>query len=116
MLDYLRKDITDSLERSLENYYPMVFIDCVHIKVHRKGSIDTEAFYVILAVKENKTREILGFFNKPTESALGLGEMLHDLHQRGVGKIVLICANGLKGLEYIISEVPETKLQRCTTY
>lgn len=36
ILDYLRKDVTDCLERSLESYYPVVFIDCVHIKVHRK--------------------------------------------------------------------------------
>lgn len=48
MLDYLRKDVTDWLERSLESYYPVVFIDCVHIKVHRKRSVDTEAFYVVL--------------------------------------------------------------------
>lgn len=43
--------------------------------------------------------------------------MLHDLYQRGVGKIGLICADGLKGLEDVISEVfPGTKLQRCTTH
>ena len=33
MLDYLRKDVTEWLERSLESYYPVVFIDCVHIKI-----------------------------------------------------------------------------------
>lgn len=110
MLDYMRRDVTDWLERSLESYYLVVFIDCVHIKVHRKRSVDTEAFYVVLVVKENKTREVLGIFNKPTESALGWGEMLHDLYERGVGKIGFICADGLKELEDIISEVfPGTK-------
>ena len=95
----------------------MVFIDCVHIKIHRKRSVDTEAFYVVLAVKEDKTREVLGIFNKPAESALGWGEMLNDLYGRGIGRIGLICADGLKGLEDVISEVfPGTKLQRCTTH
>ena len=117
MLDYLRKDVTEWLGRSMESYYPVVFIDCVHIRIHRKRSVDTEAFYVVLAVKEDKTREVLGIFNKPTESALGWGEMLNDLQGRGVGKIGLICADGLKGLEDVISEVfPGTKLQRCTTH
>lgn len=117
MLEYLRKDVTEWLERSLESYYPVVFIDCVHIKIHRKRSVDTEAFYVVLAVREDKTREVLGIFNKPTESALGWGEMLNDLYERGVGKIGLVCADGLKGLEDVISEVfPGTKLQRCTTH
>ena len=117
MLDYLRKDVTEWLERSLESYYPVVFIDCVHIKIHRKRSVDTEAFYVVLAVREDKTREVLGIFNKPTESALGWGEMLKDLYGRGVGRIGFICADGLRGLEDVISEVfPGTKLQRCTTH
>ena len=117
MLDYLRKDMTEWLERSLEIYYLEVLIDCVHIKIHRKLSVDTEAFYVVLAVKEDKTREVLGIFNKPTESALGWGEMLNDLQGRGVCRIGLICADGLRGLEDVISEVfPGTKLQRCTTH
>ena len=94
-----------------------VFIDCVHIKIHRKRSVDTEAFYVALAVREDKIREILGIFNKPTESALSWGEMLNGLYERGVGRIGLICADGLKSLEDVISEVfPGTKLQKCTTH
>ena len=117
MLDYLRKDMTEWLERSLEIYYPEVLIDCVHIRIHRKRSVDTEAFYVVLAVKEDKTREVLGIINKPTESALGWGEMLNDLQERGGGKIGLICADELRGLEDVISEVfPGTKFQRCTTH
>ncbi len=51
MLEYLRKDVQEWLSRSLEAYYPVLFIDCVHIKIHRKRSVDTEAFYVLLAVK-----------------------------------------------------------------
>lgn len=79
--------------------------------------MDTEAFYVILAVKEDKTREVLGIYNKLTESATGWGEMLDDLHERGVFKAGLICADGLKGLEDVICEVfPGTKLQICTMH
>lgn len=92
ILDYLRKDVSDWLCRSLESYYPIVFIDCVHIKIHRKRSVDTEAFYVLLAVKEDKTREVIGIYNNPTESAHGWGGMLNDIYERGVGKIRLICA------------------------
>ena len=117
MLDYLRKDVREWLERSLEAYYPVLFIDCVHIKVHRKRSVDTEAFYVMLAVKEDKAREVIGICNKPTESAIGWGEMLNDIHERGGGRIGLICADGLAGLENVIAEVfPRTPLQRCTTH
>lgn len=67
----MKKDVQEWLNRSLEEYYPVLFIDCVHIKIHRKRSVDTEAFYVRLAVKEDKTRDVIGIYNKPTESAHG---------------------------------------------
>lgn len=117
MLDYIRDDVSAWLNRSLESYYPIVFVDCVHIKIHRKRSVDNEAFYVVLAVKEDKTREVLSIFNRPTESATGWGEMLTELRERGVKRIGLLCADGLKGLDGVLSEVfPSTPLQRCVTH
>ena len=117
MVEYLRKDVSEWLGRSLERRYPIVFIDCVHIKVHRRHSVETEAFYVILAVKEDKTREVLGICNKPTESATGWKEILEGLHERGLERIGLLCADGLKGLDDVVGEVfPGTALQRCTTH
>jgi len=35
MIDYLRRDVEEWLSRSLETYYPVVFVDAVHIKIHR---------------------------------------------------------------------------------
>ena len=117
MLEYIRDDVSTWLNRSLESYYPIVFVDCVHITIHRKRSVDNEAFYVVLAVKEDKTREVLGIFNRPTESATGWGEMLTELRERGVKRIGLLCADGLKGLDGVLSDVfPGTPLQRCVTH
>lgn len=116
MLDYLREDVSQWLTRSLEAYYPIVFIDCVHMKIHRKRSVETEAFYVVLAVREDKRREVPGIFNKLTESILGWDEMIAKLHERGVHKISLVYADRLRGLEAVGSGAfPGTQLQRCTT-
>ena len=71
MLEYVRKDVNEWLERSLEEYYPVVFVDCINIKIHRKHSVACEAFYVALAVTEEGKREVLGVFNMPSESATG---------------------------------------------
>lgn len=39
---------------------------------------------------------------------------MNDLYERGVARIRLICADGLKGLDRVISEVfLGTRLQRC---
>lgn len=54
MLDYLRRDVTEWLERSLESYYPLVFIDCVHIRIHRKRSADAELSMSSLPLRRTK--------------------------------------------------------------
>ena len=116
MLEYLRKDVQEWLNRSLEAYYPVLFIDCVHIKIHRKRSVDTEAFYVLLAVKEDKTREVIGIYNKPTESAHGWGEMLNDIYERGVERLGGRDCRGLpQNATAALHDASQTQhYQRCT--
>lgn len=117
MIEYLRQDVDTWLGRSLEAYYPVVFVDAIHIKIHRKRSVDTEAFYVVLGVKEDKTREVLGIFNRPTESATGWEEMLAGLKDRGLDRIGLLVGDGLAGLPSALSAVyPSTPLQKCVTH
>ena len=99
MLEYVRKDVNEWLERSLEEYYPVVFVDCISIKIHRKRSVACEAFYVALAVTGESKREVLGVFNMPEESATGWGDIFGKLKERGVRKIGLVVADGIKGLD-----------------
>lgn len=117
MIEYLRADVEVWLTRPLEDYYPVIFVDAIYIKVHRKRSVETEAFYVLMGVKEDKTREVLGIFNRPTESATGWGEMFLALQERGVKKIGLLVADGIKALEDALAKAfPGTPLQKCVTH
>ncbi len=117
MIEYLRADVEQWLTRSLENYYPIVFVDAIHIKVHRKRSVENEAFYVVMAVKEDKTRDVLGIFNRPSESAEGWKEMFMSLQERGVERIGLTVADGIKYLEDALAEIyPGSDLQKCVTH
>ena len=67
------------LYRPLDNYYTMVYIDAIHIKVRRE-TMATEAFYILLGLKEDCTREVLEIVNIPQESATG---WQHVLEERG---------------------------------
>ena len=117
MVECVRTQVNEWLERGLEEYYPVVFVDCVHIKIHRKRSVATEAFYVALAVTEEGTREVLGIFNMPQESATGWSDIFDKLKERGVQRIGLMVADGIKGLDTVIGEkFPRTPLQRCITH
>ncbi len=42
MIDYVRQEVSAWLVRGLDAYYPIVFVDCVHIKVFRKKKAATE--------------------------------------------------------------------------
>lgn len=117
MVECVRTQVNEWLERGLEEYYPVVFVDCVHIKIHRRRSVAAEAFYVALAVTEEGTREVLGIFNIPQESATGWGTIFDRLKERGVRRVGLMVADGIKGLDTVIGEkFPGTPLQRCVTH
>ncbi len=87
------------LERQLDTYYRVVYIDAIHVKVRRE-TVATEAFYVLLGLKDNHTREVLGIVNIPQESASGWQEVLEDIKSRGVDKVGLFVFDGLTGLEH----------------
>ena len=117
MLECVRNDVNEWLERSLEEYYPVVFVDCIHIKIHRKCAVACEAFYVALAVTEEGKRDVLGVFNIPEESATGWGDIFDKLKERGVRRVGLMVADGIKGLDKVIGKkFPGTPLQRCVTH
>jgi transposase-like protein len=117
MIDYLRDDTEQWLIRPLEGYYPIVFVDGIHIKLHRNKRVENEAFYVVLGVKPDRTREVLGIYNRPVESANGWEDVFRSLQERGVENIGLLVADGLKYLENSLALVyPGTPLQKCVTH
>tara|TARA_B110000881_G_C18522547_1_gene488508 strand:+ start:38 stop:1237 length:1200 start_codon:yes stop_codon:yes gene_type:complete len=101
------------LERKLDAFYPVVYIDAIHVKVRRE-TVATEAFYVLLGLKEDHTREILGIINIPQESASGWQEVLEDIKSRGVDKVGLFVFDGLTGLDDVVGKVyAESMKQNC---
>lgn len=52
-------------ERPLDSCYLAVYIDAIYLKI-RRGTVTSEAFYILLGVKENYTREVLGIINIPS--------------------------------------------------
>lgn len=99
------------LERKLEAHYPIVFIDAIHIKV-RRDVVATEAFYVLLGLKEDCTREVLGIINIPQESASGWQEVLESIKSRGVEKVGLFVFDGLTGLGNAVGKVFSSSMQQ----
>jgi len=117
LFEYARGEVAEWIERPLEDYYPIVYIDATFIPVRRGESVSKEAFYTILGVKADRSREVLTIVNFPTESAQGWREVIGGLKKRGVKEIGLVVCDGLTGIEDALFEsYPMINLQLCTVH
>ncbi len=92
------------MDRQLDHYYPIVYIDAIHLKIRRE-TVATEAFYVLTGLKEDHTGEVLGIINIPQESACGWQEVLEGIRSRGVQQVGLFVFDGLTGLDRVVGKV-----------
>ena len=102
--------------RSLDKHYLAVFVDAFFVKV-RRDVVSTEAFYVLMGLKQDFTREVLSIVNLPTESASGWKEALSTIKSRGVETINLFVFDDLKGLDDAIAhQFNDSLQQKCTLH
>jgi transposase-like protein len=112
-----KADINAWLNRGLEKRYPIVYIDATYWHTRRVDKVSSEAYYTILAVKEDRTREVLSIVNHPNEGASNWKEIFETLKQRGLETVNLFVCDGLHGIENVISEVfPMATVQLCTAH
>ena len=100
--------------RTLESFYPVVFLDAVHFKVREEGRIVTKAAYVALGVDSGGYKDILGIWIGENEGAKFWLKVCTELKNRGVQDILIVCIDGLKGFPDAIHTVfPQTRVQLC---
>ena len=117
MASATKDELMGWLDRPLDAVYPMLFIDCTFVPVRRDKSVAKEAFYTVLGVRADATREVLTIVNTPTESASGWEDVLQGLKARGVAKVHLIVSDGLTGMEHATArQFPGCKHQLCVTH
>jgi transposase-like protein len=116
MFDFARDEVQQWLSRLLEPYYPIVYIDAVFISVRRGESVSKEAFYTILGVRSDRTREVLAIVNKPGESSAGWRSIFEELQERGVQAIDLVVSDALTGIEDAVASVYSSAHQLCVVH
>ncbi len=117
MMTSARADIKSWLERSLEKRYPIIYIDATYWHTRRIDKVSSEAYYTILAVKEDRTREVLAIVNHPNEGSSTWKEAFEELKRRGLETVNLVVCDGLQGIENAVAEVfPMATVQLCTVH
>jgi putative transposase len=103
--------------RPLEDVYPVVFLDCMVLKIRDGGSVQRRACYLAMAIGMDGEREVLGMWFQANEGAKFWMQVLTDLKQRGVNDILIACVDGLKGFPEATEAVfPATTVQTCIVH
>jgi putative transposase len=103
--------------RPLDTLYPIVYMDCIHVKVRDSGVVRTKAVYLALGINLSGEKELLGIWIAQTEGAKFWMQVVTELKNRGVQDIFIACVDGLKGFPEAIEAVyPKTAVQLCIVH
>lgn len=115
--DKILQEIDDWQNRSLDDIYPVLFIDAVHFSVRDDNRIRKLAAYVILAITLDGKKDVISLQIGENESSKYWLGVLNDLKNRGVKDVMVICADGLTGIkEAINAAYPDAEYQRCIVH
>ena len=102
--------------RPLDAIYPIVYLDCIHVKV-REGAVRVKAVYLAIGITMTGDKEVLGLWLAQTEGAKFWLQVVTELRNRGVQDIFIACVDGLKGFPEAIEAVfPKAVVQLCIVH
>lgn len=103
--------------RPLDEIYPIVYLDCIHIKIRQDKRVSNKAIYLALGINLDGQKELLGLWLNENEGAKFWLSVLTELQQRGVRDIFIAAVDGLTGFPEAINTVyPKTKIQLCIVH
>jgi len=103
--------------RPLEAIYPILYLDCIVIKVRENKRVINKSVFLALAVNSEGMKELPGLWIADTEGAKFWMNVLTELQNRGVQDIFIACVAGLTGFPDAIAAVfPKTKVQLCIVH
>jgi transposase-like protein len=115
--DAVMAEVTAWQARPLEPMYPVVFFDCLRVKIREDAVVRNKAIYLALGILPDGTRDILGLWIETTEGAKFWMKVFNDLKTRGVADILIAVTDGLKGMGEALEVVfPATTLQTCIVH
>jgi putative transposase len=115
--DAVAEEVKAWQSRPLEPIYPIVYLDCIHVKVRDTGAVRVKAVYLAIGINLNGEKEVLGLWIAQTEGAKFWLQVVTELKNRGVQDIFIACVDGLKGFPEAIETVyPQTAVQLCIVH
>jgi putative transposase len=103
--------------RPLEALYPILYVDCLVVKVRENQRVINKAVYLALGVTMEGQKELLGMWMSENEGAKFWLSVFTELQNRGMKDCFIACVDGLTGLPEAIEAVfPQTRVQLCMVH
>ena len=85
-------------ERPLDEFYPVVCLDAVRVRVRDNGRVPPKAARIAIGVDMDGFRHVLVIWVQDNEGASFWAHVCVEMANRGVGDALIVCCDGLKGL------------------
>lgn len=111
------EEIVEWQSRPLDAIYPIVYLDCIVVKIRQDKRIINKSIFLALGINTDGQKELMGMWIAENEGAKFWLSVLTELNQRGVEDILIACVDGLKGFPDAINTVfPQTHIQLCIVH
>jgi len=115
--DAVIEQVVEWQSRPLDAIYPIVYLDCIVVKIRQDKQVINKAIYLALGVNMEGHKELLGMWLAENEGAKFWLNVLTELQNRGVKDILIACVDGLKGFpDAINTAFPDTHVQLCIVH
>jgi len=115
--DAVIEQVVEWQSRPLDAVYPIVYLDCIVVKIRQDKQVINKAIYLALGVNMEGHKELLGMWLSENEGAKFWLNVLTELQNRGVNDILIACVDGLKGfLDAINTAFPKAQIQLCIVH
>jgi len=115
--DSVLEDVVSWQNRALEPIYPILYLDCLVVKVKENNQISNKSLFLAVVLNMEGHKEVLGMWIAKNEGAKFWLSIITELKNRGVEQIYIACVDGLKGFTEAINSVfPQTIVQLCIVH
>ena len=115
--DAVLEAVMEWQNRPLEEFYPVIYLDAIRVKVRDNGHVRSKAAHIAVGVDMDGIKHVLGIWVQNTEGASFWAHVCAELANRGVRDVLIVCCDGLTGLaEAIEATWPDSMVQTCVVH
>nr|WP_101621236.1 IS256 family transposase [Brevibacterium antiquum] len=115
--DAVLEAVMEWQQRPLEEFYPVVYLDAIRVKVRDNGHVRSKAAHIAVGVDMDGIKHVLGIWVQNTEGASFWAHVCAELANRGVQDVLIVCCDGLTGLPDAIEATwPDSLVQTCVVH